>query len=160
LVISLVASLTLGFGDLRRGFILQWGTVLFFAFCVLFVDLLKVFWVAEQMDLLSNATLTAIIWLTILMGRPFALQYARRDLPKELWNDEKLVQGCRFITLVWACLMTLATGISVFRRLSVVHLPDWVYFDISLCIIFFGLTYTTLFKRRKRLQREKAGTEA
>ena len=29
-VISLVASVTLGFGDLKRGFILSWGTCIFF----------------------------------------------------------------------------------------------------------------------------------
>jgi hypothetical protein len=49
----------------------------------------------------------------------------------------------------------MAAGLSVFRRSSLVSLPGWVYFDASLCIILTGLTFTTLFKRRKRLQNEK-----
>jgi len=155
IIVSLIASLALGFGDLKRGYILTWGTLLFFCFCAVSVNLLGVLWVVAYMDLLSNAVLAGIMWLTILVGKPFALQYARRDVPREQWNDPKFIQGCRFITLVWAWLMTVAAGLSVFRRSSIVNLPGWVYFDASLCIILTGLTVTTLFKRKKRLQREK-----
>jgi len=155
IMVSLVASLIFGFGDLKRGYILTWGTLLFFCFCAIFVNFLHVFWVATYMDLLSNTTLAGIMWLTIVVGKPFALQYARRDVPKEQWDDPKFIQGCRFITLVWAFLMSLAAGFSVLRRSSMVNLPGWVYFDASLCIILTGLTVTTLFKRQKRLQREK-----
>lgn len=157
-VISLAASLTFGFGELRRGYILQWGTLFFFCSCAVLVNLLKVVWVATQMDLLANAVLACLMWLGIVVGKPFALQYARRELPRERWNDPKVVQGCRFITLVWAWLMTLAVLVSVIRRSALVHLPEWVYFDASVCIILAGLTFTTLFKRQKRLQRERAGT--
>ena len=155
-IICLVASLTFGFGELRRGYILQWGTVVFFGACVVLVNLLEIIWVASYMDLLANSVLAGIMWLTILVGKPFALQYAQRDLPKERWNDPKVVQACRFITLVWACLMSLSVIVSVIRRISAVHLPEWVYFDASLCIILTGLIFTTLFKRQKRLQRERA----
>jgi hypothetical protein len=155
IIVSLIASVALGFGDLRRGYILTWGTLLFFCFCAVFVNLSGVLWVAAYMDLLSNAVLAGIMWLTILVGKPFALQYARRDVPNELWNDPKFIQGGRFITLVWAGLMSVATGLSILRRSSIVDLPGWVYFDASLFIILTGLTVTTLFKRKKRLQREK-----
>ena len=156
IVLCLVASLTFGFGELKRGYILQWGSLLFFTACFLLVNILSVVWVAEQMDLLANLTLASIVWLTILVGRPFALQYARRDLPKEQWNDKKFVEGCRFISIVWAVLMTLSVGISVLRRLPVVKAPSWVYFTSSICLILAGVTFTTIFKRQKRLQRERA----
>ena len=157
IIVSLFASLIFGFRDLKRGYILTWGTFLFFCFCAVFVNLLNVLWVATYMDLLSNTALASIMWLTILVGKPFALQYARGDVPQEQWKDPKFIQGCRFITLVWAYLMSLAVGLSVLRRSSILSLPAWVYFDASLCIILVGLTITTLFKRKKRLQREKAG---
>jgi hypothetical protein len=159
IIISLFASLTFGFAELRRGYILQWGTLFFFCFCAVSVNLFKVIWVAENMDLLANAALAGTMWITILVGKPFALQYAQRDVPKERWSDPKFIQGCRLITLVWACLMSLAAGLSVLRRSSIFNLPGWVYFDASLCIILIGLTFTTLFKRQKRLQREQEGAE-
>lgn len=158
IIICLIASLALGFGDLKRGYILQWGSLLFFAVCALLVNVLSVVWVAEQMDLLANVTLAGIVWLTILIGRPFALQYARRDLPKEQWNDKKFIQGCRFISIVWAILMTLSVGISILRRVPAVKAPSWVYFTSSICLIIAGVTFTTIFKRQKRLEREKAAS--
>jgi hypothetical protein len=157
ILVSLVATMLLGVRDLRRGFILQWGTLLFFAFCAVAVNLYKVVWVATHMDLLANGALALTMWVTILLGRPFALQYAHDDVPKEMWQDPKFISGCYFITYVWAGLMSLATLISVVRRTELFHFPDGVYFVLSLCIIVSGLAFTTLFKRQKRLQREKAG---
>ena len=155
-IISLVASLTFGFMELRRGYILQWGTLVFFCACAVLVNLLQVVWVATHMDLVANTAIAAIMWLTIVVGKPFALQYARSDLPKERWNDPKLIQGCRFVTLVWACLMSTNAGLSFLRRSSIVSLPEQVYFYATLCIILAGLAFTSLFKRRKRRQHEMA----
>ncbi len=154
IIISLLAALVFGFSDLRRGFILTWGTLIFFCFCAVVVNILNVTWVANYMDLLSKTTLASIMWLTILMGKPFALQYAQKDAPKERWGDQKFIQGSRFISLTWAYLMSLSVGLSILRRSSSLNLPEWVYFDASLCIIFTGLAITTLFKARKRRQRE------
>lgn len=154
IIISLLAALVFGFSDLRRGFILTWGTLIFFCFCAVVVNILNVTWVANYMDLLSKTTLASIMWLTILMGKPFTLQYAQKDAPKERWGDQKFIQGSRFISLTWAYLMSLSVGLSILRRSSSLNLPEWVYFDASLCIIFTGLAITTLFKARKRRQRE------
>ena len=153
--ISLAASLTFGFSELRSGFILQWGPLVFFSACVLLVGVFHVVWVATQMDLLANASLASIVWATLLAGRPFALQYARKGLPPERWNDPKLIEGCRFITLVWAALMSASVGVSVYRRTSAPQVSERAYFAISLAIIAAGVIFTTLFKRRKRLQREQ-----
>jgi hypothetical protein len=158
IIISLIASLTLGFGELKRGYILQWGSLLFFTACALLVNVFSVLWVAEQMDLLANLTLACIIWLTILVGRPFALQYARRDLPKEQWDDKKLIEGCRFISTVWAILMSLSVCISILRRVSILKAPSWVYFTSTMGLMLAGVIFTTAFKRKKRLERETAAS--
>ena len=156
IVISLIASVTLGFGDLKRGFILQWGTCIFFLISLILVDFLNNKWMAEEMDLISNLALAAIMWFTVLIGKPFALQYARRSLPKERWNDVNFIRGCRFITVVWACLMTFAVMVSILRRTPWLPFSKGIYFDITILNILVGLTFTTIFKRKKRLQREHA----
>jgi len=160
IVISLVASVTIGFGDLKRGFILQWGTCIFFFICLILVDFLNNKWMAMEMDLVSNLALAAIMWFTVLIGKPFALQYARRGLPKELWNDQNFIHGCRFITVVWACLMTFAVLISILKRTTWLPLPKGIYFYMTILNILVGLAFTTIFKRKKRLQRERANQPA
>ena len=154
IIISFVTAITLGFGDLRRGFILQWGTVIFFFSCIILVNLLDNVWMAREMDLVSNSALASIMWFTVLIGKPFALQYAKKGLPKEQWNNAKFIHGCMIITVVWACLMTFAVLISVTRRTNWLPFPNWVYFDLTLLNIAAGLTFTTIFKRKKRLARK------
>jgi hypothetical protein len=153
ILISLITCLVFGYGELKRGFILQWGTFLFFSLCAVMINLFHVVWVARSMDLLSNSALAFVMWLTLALGKPFVLQYARRDLPRERWNDHGLIQGCRLMTIVWASLMSLSVFLSILRRTSLVNWPGWVYFGLSLVIIVAGLTYTTVFKRQKRLKR-------
>lgn len=152
--VCLAASLTFGFSELRSGFILQWGTLIFFSSCVIFVSLLRVPWVAMNMDLLANVSLAAVIWATLLARRPFALQYARKGLPAERWNDPKLLEACRFITLVWALLMSVSVSVSIYRRTPAPQASEQGYFAISLATIAGGVIFTTLFKRRKRLEKE------
>jgi carotenoid cleavage dioxygenase len=156
IIISFVTAVTLGFGDLKRGFILQWGTCIFFFSCFILVNLLDNIWMAMEMDLVSKVALASIMWFTVLIGKPFALQYAKRGLPKERWNDVNFIRDCIIITVVWASLMTFAVLISVIRRTTWLPFPHWVYFDLTLLNIAAGLAFTTIFKRKKRLHRELA----
>ncbi len=87
IILGLLASLILGFRELRKGFLLQWGTLLFFAACAVTVDLMKSVAVAKSMGIISNGFLACLIWGTVLIRKPFTLQYARAELPKERWDD-------------------------------------------------------------------------
>ncbi|MCX5709317.1 MAG: hypothetical protein NT088_01085 [Candidatus Omnitrophica bacterium] len=156
IIISLLASVVFGFRELHKGFILQWGTLLFFMACAITVNLLKSVFVAEHMAIISNGFFASLIWVTIFIGKPFTLQYAKAELPKEQWEDPGLIQSCRFIALIWALLMSLSTLISFFRILKPGLYPGWVYFNITLAIMLGGGIFTTLFKKYKRNQRNSA----
>lgn len=153
IIICLLASLIFGFKELQKGFVLQWGTLLFFTSCAITLNLMNIMFVAENMGIISNGFLASLIWFTILIGKPFTLQYARADLPKERWYDPSLMRSCRFIAIIWALLLTFSTSISCFRALNPTPYPDWVYFDINIGIILGGIIFTTLYKRYKKAQR-------
>ena len=152
IIICFLASLILGFRELRKGFILQWGTLFFFTSCAIFVNFMKVIFVAKNMGIISNGFLASTIWVTIFIRKPFTLQYARADLPKERWNDPALIRNCRFIAIIWGLLLALSTLIACFKVLNQNLYPDWVYFDISIGIISGGIIFTQLYKKRKRAQ--------
>jgi hypothetical protein len=153
LLISLAVCAVFGFQDLRRGFLLQWGTLLFFVASTVLVNGLKIVWIAVHMGILANAYLAFIMWTTIFIGKPFPLQYARVGLPKELWYEENVIRGCRFIALVWGVLMLMATGVSLVKYTHHGLLPEWIYFDISVGIIMFGIAFTSIYKHMKKKQR-------
>ena len=152
IIICLLASLIFGFRELRKGFVLQWGTLLFFTGCAITLNIMNVVFIAKNMGIISNGFLASLIWGTILIGKPFTLQYARADLPKERWNDPKVMRSCRFVAIVWALLLTFSTAISCFKVINQGLYPDWVYFDTSIGIILVGIIFTTLYKRYKKIK--------
>ena len=152
ILISLLASLIFSFRELRKGFILQWGTLFFFIACTLTVNFLHLMSVVKNMGIISNGFFACLIWGTILIGKPFTLQYAKADLPKERWDDPGLVRSCRFIAIVWALLLTFSALLAYFRILNPALYPDWLYFDFSIGVILGGTVFTSLYKKYKRSQ--------
>ena len=153
IAVCFAASLVIGFGDLKKGMILAWGTLLFFIACIVLVNFLNVVWVAENMGALANGVFAAIVWVSILVGSPFALQYARQEVPRERWNDPHLVSGGLHISLFWGVMMTASTLIAVVEK--ILGTSSSFNFNLSLLMIGVGAGYTTLFKRKKRIEREQ-----
>jgi hypothetical protein len=150
LVVSFLLSIIFGYKQLRSGFILQWGSVIFFGWCIVMVNLLQNVTVAKNMGIIANGFLAGIIWLTILVGKPFTMQYAREDLPKERWSDPRLVQSCRFIAVVWGLLMVFSTFVSCFKVMRPGLFPEIVYSGISIGTIMGGTIFTQYYKKYKR----------
>ena len=156
-VLACLAVATLvSWKQLRKGFILSWGTWLFFLLCAIAFYGFKWIWLARHMGVIANATLAGIVWLTILSGKPFTLQYARAELPKERWNDKQLVRSCRSIAVFWGWLLLVPTLLSVFRLYFPARLPGGFYFCASLLCIAVGTTHTMRFKHKSRNARAAA----
>jgi len=152
IIIGLLASLIFGFKELRRGFLLQWGTLIFFITCVITVDGMKSIFVAKSMGIISNGFLAVLVWGTIIIGKPFTLQYARAELPKEKWDDPAIIHSCRVLAVVWAFLLTFLTLVAAFKSLNPTLYPDGIYFSISIAAIAGGIVFTTVYKKYKRNQ--------
>jgi hypothetical protein len=86
-VICLAVSVISAWKALRKGFILQWATLVFFLFCTISLYGFRWMWLAKHMGIIANSFLDGLIWFTVLIGKPFTLQYARADLPQEQWYD-------------------------------------------------------------------------
>jgi hypothetical protein len=153
-VICLVASVVFAGKALRKGFILQWATLMFFLFSTVSLYGFKWIWLAEHMGIIANDFLAGVIWVTVLIGKPFTLQLARADLPQERWDDESLIRGCRFIAVFWGILLLIPTTASGFRLFYPQALPERFYFHLSLFCVTAGILYTSFYKRMKRKQRE------
>ena len=54
------------------------------------------------MNLAIDAGLFAIMLGSLVIGKPFTLQYARERVDPELWNSPLFLSVNRVITLVWA----------------------------------------------------------
>jgi hypothetical protein len=160
IVICLAVSVIFALKELRKGFILQWATLLFFFLSAISVYGFKWIWLAKHMGIIANSFLSGVVWFTVLIDKPFKLQYARAALLQEQWYDEGLVRSCRFIAIFWGMLLLVPTVFNAFRLFYPAALPNRFYFYLSLFCIIIGISYTTYYKGEKRKQRESMGKPA
>ena len=83
IIVALALVLVMGYKQLAKGFILTWGSLLFFGVLLVMVVLWRNLWVINNLDILAQGTLAVIAWLSIFLGKPFVLQYARETVPPE-----------------------------------------------------------------------------
>jgi hypothetical protein len=153
LAVAWPATLALGLNQLRKGFFLTWGSLLFFSLSLILVAFLKNLWVIEHMDLLVRATLAAIAWASIIAGRPFALQYARESVPEAYWRTPEFIHAGYFISMVWGIIFLIALGASLFRP-YLEQLASWLYPLLATGTMFLGILFTQWYVQRVRRARQ------
>jgi len=153
LAISLAAVPVLGYRQLRQGFFLTWGSLLFFCLSFILVAVLKNLWVVENMDLLARATLAAIAWASIMTGYPFALQYARQNVPPEYWHTPGFIHAGYLISIVWGIIFLIALGASLSRP-YLEQVSGWLYHFLATGIMFLGIIFTQWYVHRVRRARQ------
>jgi hypothetical protein len=113
IIIALVLVPVTGYQQLAKGFILTWGSLLFFSVIIVMAVLLRNLWVINNLDILSHVTLAAIAWVSVFMGKPFVLQYARETVPPERQASPVFYRTCRTLTGFWGVIFLLATAMSI-----------------------------------------------
>lgn len=147
-------SLIIGFRQLKKGFILTWGTVLFFALGLYLVVGENNMWFVNHLRVLVPATLAAIVWFSLLAGKPFVLQYARQDTDPSLWDKPGFIAVCRHLTIVWGTLFLFSTMVALAKSLHAGG-PGWLYSALSFGPSLFGVAYTEWYKKRKQAEGRK-----
>jgi hypothetical protein len=91
--------------------------------------------------------LTSLISLAI--GRPFTLQYAREQVPQEYWNLPVFIKTNRLITAAW----TLAFAISTVANAAATYspsFPHWVGITASVLGFLWAIWFTRWYPARVR----------
>ena len=153
LAVALAVTLALGVKQLRKGYFLTWGSLLFFLVSFILVAFLKNLWVVENMDLLVPATLVAIAWGSIIAGQPFALQYARESVPEAYWHTPEFIYTGYLISIVWGIIFLIALGASLFRP-YLDQVTGWLYPLLATGSMFLGIIFTQWYVHRVRRARQ------
>jgi hypothetical protein len=111
-IVAFVLVFLTGVKDLSRGFVLTWGSLVFFGVNVILVVLLKNMWVIKNLDTLSHITLATIAWLSVFIGKPFVLQYARLRTPPEKHSSPVFYMICRNLSILWGLIFLTTTLMS------------------------------------------------
>ncbi|MGT2491229.1 hypothetical protein ACU4GD_13700 [Cupriavidus basilensis] len=82
-----------------------------------------------------DAGLFAIVAVSLAIGRPFTLQYARERVPQEYWNAPRFLAVNRHITLAWAAALAIMVAADAAAE-YVSAIPLWI--DIAATVAAFA----------------------
>ena len=145
LIVALALSICLGIAKINKGIIL-WAGLLFFAYATVSVAFLNDMWTLRYMGVLANGTLAAVTWFTILIRKPFTLDYAKEHTDPSLWNRPSFVLTCTIIACVWAATLTVNTALA-FGKMQAVLAPEVAYDVVSYASLLAVAIFTSWYPK-------------
>src|ERR1700744_156143 len=100
--------------------ILEIGTALLFGGLAVYAVLAEPTWSVIGVRLCVDIGLLLIVLISMAVGRPFTVQYAREQVAPEFWSSPEFIRTNYIITAVWA----LAFFVMVMAELTLLYIPD------------------------------------
>ena len=152
LIVAFALAVGMGVARLSRG-VMLWTGLAFFAIATLMVVGLNDLWTLRYMGVLANGTLAAAVWLTLAVGRPFTLDYAREHTDPSLWNELGFLRVNTVISAVWGIALSLGAALA-FAKLPggmlAALLPAAAYDVLSYAILIGAALFTTWYPKYAR----------
>ena len=95
--------------------IIAWGTMSFFGVSLVMVVGLSNVWYMFHLGVFSNGTLALLTWISILLGKPFTLSYAKQYADPKVWDSPRFIHKNYMIAAAWGMSFTIALVDSLIR---------------------------------------------
>lgn len=141
--VAAITSIAFEFKGLKKGFVLSWGTLLFFIFMFITVVIGKNQYISQYSWIFSNGALAIIAWASILIRKPFTIQYAKERVPRDKWNQPLFIKINYVLTAVWGLIFLMNIGLHVLS----LYYPSFnrFYGFVSYMPSIFGILFTLWF---------------
>lgn len=100
--------------NLRKGFVLAWGTLLFLIYLIITLFVYKSSFVVNNFWFVMNVAIGVIIWISIFINKPFTLQYARERTAPQIWSQPNFYRINFTLTLLWGIIF-LITSVIIYK---------------------------------------------
>jgi len=154
LVGAVVVSLLLCVRMIRRGEslkILEGGSIVVFGALTAYTVLAAPAWTVATVRLAVDLGLLAIAVVSLAIGRPFTLQYARERVPEPIWALPIFYTTNRHITTVWAGAFAVLVAADALAE-YMAAVPIWVDVAASVAAfagaVWFSRWYPDAVRRR------------
>ncbi|MHC1712826.1 MAG: hypothetical protein AB9872_11830 [Solidesulfovibrio sp.] len=154
LLVALVLCVVMGVARVHRG-ILLWAGLLFFSYASVAVILFNHFWTERYMGVLACGVLAVSVWVSLLIKKPFTLDYAREHVSKSLWNDPNFIRTNVLITALWGTVFTVNVFLA-WGKLVRFAFPAVAYEVVSYGLLFGTMAFSTWYPNYIR-QKRRAG---
>jgi hypothetical protein len=129
--------------------VLEIGTMLLFGALALYGGVTGAVWSIAGVRLAVDAGLLLIVLVSMAIGQPFTLQYARESVPPALWREAEFMRVNVVITAVWAAAFAAMAVIDL-AWLMIPTLPPRVVIIATVLALFGAVKFTGWYPDRKR----------
>jgi hypothetical protein len=127
--------------------LLEVGTVILFVILTIYAMRASAAWTVWAVRLRIDAGLVIIILVSMAIRKPFTLQYAREQIPPELWNHPEFVRANYVISIVWTVALTALVLVDL-AMVYVPSLPQAAGVVVTLITLAMAARFTTWYPAR------------
>lgn len=147
-LICITALVIIGYKYLKKGFVISWATIV--CFLVIFTLNLTTnqTFLKEQPWLIANFCFTLIAYTSLILKKPFTMQYAKEYVSSEKWSHPAFMKINVILTSVWLAIFFL----SFILRIYVIFYPQWK--ELISIIVYIntmiGILFTSMYPKYAR----------
>ncbi|GAY16225.1 hypothetical protein [Mycobacterium sp. shizuoka-1] len=156
LITALILSVVMAVLKLHRG-IIMWVGLAFFTAATVAVLGFDNIWTVRHLGVLANGALALGSWITLALGRPFTLEYARAHTDPSKWNDPLFIRVNVQLTSLWAAVFTVNAALAwaLMKHL----MPEWACHTLSYVALIGAAVFTTWYPNRVRAKAARPSPE-
>lgn len=132
----------------RSAKILEIGAISLFGALAVFTTVAHWDWTLTAVRLAVDLGLLTITLISIALGRPFTMQYARERVAREYWQSPLFLAINRRITWVWAGAFAALTVAHALTVLALV--PVWTDALVTILALGYALNFTARYPEQAR----------
>ncbi len=147
---ALAFMLVLNFREVRKGFILPWGSILLYVFLAANALFSLVELSAIGTVRLIYSTLAVVVLFSMVVGKPFTLQYAKEEVDSKSWKNPTFLKINWVLTSAWAVLMIIMALPGYFLTFEEIHASWFWRFGLMFLCLFAGIECNRLIPKIMR----------
>lgn len=156
---TVICILALGFKNLKKGYLISWVILLTISFTSFSQLIFPISHIQNNPWIIPSFFLSVSGWLSIIVGKPFTIQYSRGMVPREKQNHPAFLRINYTVTSVWSGIFTISFMIN-FIILIGLYKPNmliWLIYSMTL----FGCIFSAIYPNyaRKNLLTKYRGTD-
>jgi hypothetical protein len=129
--------------------ILEIGTTILFAGLAVYALLAGAAWSIPAVRLRVDGGLLAVVLVSMMVRRPFTLQYAREQVAREAWETPEFVRTNYIITAVWGAAFAVMVAVDLVM-LYVPALSGKIAIVVTVLAIWGAVRFTSWYPEREQ----------
>lgn len=134
-LVAVILTIALEYKSIKQGFLLPCTSLAVFIMLYIITKSNIFPYVVDNSLSFANFALPLIIWISVLIKKPFTRQYAKLVVAPELWDSPLFIKITTIQSLSWAILLT----ISILPGYVIPNSYTWIYYAFEGICIFSAI---------------------